>query len=197
MDLEQLIKSRRTVHDFETRAVPPEVIRKAFELSVWAPNHKLTCPWAYYFFSKQDQAIRQQLGAISLEYKIKKNPNLATNEALKSQEVQKFCEIPELVLLLQKSTADSKQEFEDYAAVACGVHNIGLHLWQAGVGSKWSTGPVTKDVRVFELAKVNPVEYVSRGWLWIGYPQKTPPAQPRQLFEVARGFFRTERGGSV
>jgi nitroreductase len=189
MELEQLIKGRRTIHDFQTREVSSELVRKALEMGIWAPNHKLTCPWAYYSFSKVESAAqRRLLGEISFEYKCRKNPQLVGNDTIKALEVQKFVDIPELIWLLQKNSADARQEFEDYAAVACAVQNIGLYLWQAQVGCKWTTGPMTKDPRMFECASLSSTEFLSRGFLWIGYPAKVPKAQPRQLTELALGL---------
>ena len=54
MDIHQLIRSRRTIHEFDPqRQVPNEVIKKAIESACWAPNHHLTEPWQYYLLGQE------------------------------------------------------------------------------------------------------------------------------------------------
>jgi hypothetical protein len=54
-----------------------------------------------------------------------------------------------------------------------------LYLWIAGVGSKWTTGAITRDSRFFEIIGVDPAEAFVVGMLWFGYPKITP-TQSRQ-----------------
>jgi len=57
---------------------------------------------------------------------------------------------------------------EDYAAVACAVQNLMLALHAEGVGSKWTTGAVTRDLRTYDLTEVDfDIERIE-GFIWIG-----------------------------
>ena len=83
-------------------------------------------------------------------------------------------------------TSDELRQLEDYAACCCAIHNLSLYLWQAGVGMKWSTGPVTRDERLYELLGIRPDEEIVVGLVSYGYPRKIP----RQKRKPVRDIFR-------
>ena len=45
--VQEALLSRRTVHHFEERPVPDDVLRRGLECAIRAPNHKLTEPWRF------------------------------------------------------------------------------------------------------------------------------------------------------
>src|SRR2546430_6856614 len=47
MDVEQAIRSRRTIKAFEPRPLERETLTELLELARWAPNHHLTNPWRF------------------------------------------------------------------------------------------------------------------------------------------------------
>src|SRR3954447_23529588 len=47
MDVEQAIRSRRTIKAFEPQPVARETLEELLELARWAPNHNLTNPWRF------------------------------------------------------------------------------------------------------------------------------------------------------
>ena len=54
-----------------------------------------------------------------------------------------------------------------------------LYLWKAGVGSKWTTGPITRDARFFDIIGADDANVFVVGMIWFGYPKITP-TQTRQ-----------------
>ena len=66
------------------------------------------------------------------------------------------------------------REREDYAACAAAVQNFMLYLWRAGIGSKWTTGAITRDARFFEIIDANVDTEFVVGMIWFGYPKITP-----------------------
>ena len=73
---------------------------------------------------------------------------------------------------------------EDYAACSAAVQNFMLYLWKAGVGSKWTTGDITRDPRFFEILDVDQSESFIVGVIWYGYPKLTPAQSRKDLSEV-------------
>jgi nitroreductase len=63
---------------------------------------------------------------------------------------------------------------EDYAACCAAVQNSLLYLWKAGVGSKWTTGDITRDPRFFDIVGIDEAESFVVGLIWYGYPKLTP-----------------------
>ena len=52
--IEDLIKSRRTIHDFIPDKIPDKaIIREAIKIACWAPNHHLTEPWYFYLLGQE------------------------------------------------------------------------------------------------------------------------------------------------
>jgi nitroreductase len=180
MQFAELVRSRRTVHDFADEPIPRAWLDEALALAVWAPNHKLTLPWAYYEFNSEQKT---RWAEWAVEMKIAKKPLLAADENFRARERQKWLAIPHVFWLLQRVSAgqDSQRHREDFAAVACAVQNITLALWQHGVASKWSTGKITTEPRLYELAGLSAADYENCGFLLIGYPAAVPEVMGRKL----------------
>ena len=76
------------------------------------------------------------------------------------------------------------REREDYAACSAAVQNFMLYLWKAGVGSKWTTGAITRDARFFDILGLDPDREFVVGMIWFGYPKVTPEQSRKPLSEV-------------
>ena len=59
-----------------------------------------------------------------------------------------------------------------------------LYLWKAGVGSKWTTGVITRDSRFLEIIGIDDATEFVVGLIWYGYPKLTPEQKRRGLEEV-------------
>lgn len=79
---------------------------------------------------------------------------------------------------------------EDYAACCCAVQNLCLSLHNAGMGTKWTTGPVNFDPRFGEIVGFGGEEEGEEesvvGTIWFGTPVKVPeaPKKKRGLEDV-------------
>ncbi len=47
MDLKELIRTRRTVHNYRPETVSDTLVREAWIEPVQGPNHRLSFPWVY------------------------------------------------------------------------------------------------------------------------------------------------------
>ena len=86
-----------------------------------------------------------------------------------------------LVVTCQRSEDELRQQ-EDYAACAAAVQNFLLYLWKAGVGSKWTTGDITRETRFFDILDIDADREFVVGLVWYGYPKVTPE-QSRKPFD--------------
>jgi hypothetical protein len=59
-----------------------------------------------------------------------------------------------------------------------------LYLWKAGVGSKWTTGDITREARFKEIAGIDADAESVVGLIWYGYPKLTPSQQRTDLADV-------------
>lgn len=172
VELTKLIRERRTIQSFTNEKVPDQWVREAMELSLWAPNHRLTFPWYYKLV---DGGARQRLADLAVELKGKK---AALSETAK-QAVRATVTIPSHLLMLGlKPEADDDKSKENYATLACSVQILSLVLWEKGVGVKWSTAGFTRHLQTHAILGI-PDAIQLEGCLFIGKAQVIPPASPR------------------
>src|SRR2546421_11999667 len=67
MDVEEAIRSRRTIKAFEPRPLERETLIELLELARWAPNHHLTNPWRFRVVgSRALERLKQAAGALAV-----------------------------------------------------------------------------------------------------------------------------------
>lgn len=93
-----------------------------------------------------------------------------------------------LVLAIVVSPVPSKKVPEwEQEAVASGVaHALELMLHEAGWGTIWRTGELTRTVEVHEAHELRPDEYLL-GWLYVGgIPDRDRKPKPRRPLDAPR-----------
>jgi nitroreductase len=176
MDLAELTVSRRTVHNYTTEPVADVVVERALELSLWAPNHKLTFPWAYFWLGAK---TRQRIAEFNVEMKLRREPELSDTKKRAARE--NVLNPSHLILLgMRKGAADAARRHEDFATLACAVQIASLYLWDQGVASKWSTGGWATAPEVYAILGISADEIQLEGALMVGHAQNVPapPMRP-------------------
>ena len=170
------IRARRTTKLFLKRPVSLELVRDAIEVARWAPNHHLTEPWHFYSFG--DETIAKTIELIRRIVAETKDENVAEFKA------RSAAEIPGWLLVTCTKSDDELLQLEDYASCCCAIQNLTLYLSEAGVASKWTTGPVTRDHRFFELLGIDPDKEFVVGLIWYGYPKMLPTQSRKAIGEI-------------
>lgn len=175
-----LIRGRRTITRFRNDELPdPALVREAIEVARWAPNHHLSEPWRFYLIGEKTKADIIDL-----------NTRLLT--ATRGVEVarakrDRWRAIPGWLAVGCVPGEDPVTAREDYAACACAVQNFMLYLRSAGVGSKWSSGAVTREPAFLERLGAEKGEYCI-GLIWYGYPENTPRSRRQPLGHCLRSL---------
>ncbi len=186
-ELHRLIGSRVTVHAYTTTPIPEEAIERALAAAVTAPNHRLTEPWR---FLRIGPATRRALAEVAVQLKIERldRPTNEQIERARAAVSSKILDPPELIVAVQHLHEDPLVTREDYAAVACAIQNLMLSLHADGIGSKWSTGAVTRAARTYRLLGLDPAHERIVGFVWAGKPRErcAKPRRRRSLDEVVR-----------
>lgn len=175
-DLEEVIRGRRTINLYLQTPVPVELVREAIEAATWAPNHHVTEPWRFYLLGKE--TIEQCLDLCRDIVAAKKGPGAAEFKR------EKWSEKPGWLVVTCRRSDDDLLQREDYAACAAAIQNFLLYLWKAGVGSKWTTGDITRDPRFFDIIGSDADDEFVVGLLWFGYPKVTPAQKRKSLGDV-------------
>ena len=184
MDCYEVITNRCTVHNYAPGPVDQPVLERALLAAVAAPNHRMTEPWR---FVRVGPESRRELVGISRRLK-EEASGAALGEAAVAKLEAKMLNPGELLVVCRVRQPDPEGEREDYAAVACAVYGLMLALWQEGLGSKWSTGQVTKDPCTYSLLGVDSEAEEITGFIWVGRAEgRTPkPRRRRALADVLR-----------
>ncbi len=162
-----VLEGRRSIHTFDpSRSVPKSVLENALRLAVHAPNHKHTEPWRFYVAGMETHA---QIVALNTELVRQKNGD----EAAANKEAR-WKAVPGFIVVTCEKSDDALRAREDYAACACAVQNLMLALWADGVGTKWTTGPVTRDARLYNVIGADVDTEAVVGLVHYGYPADVP-----------------------
>ena len=174
-DFGEVLRGRRTINLYLATPVPEELVSSAIEAATWAPNHHVTEPWRFYLLGKTTIASCVEL----VRDIVTKKKDARAGEF----KAKNWAEKPGwLVVTCQKSDDEVRQR-EDYAACSAAVQNLMLYLWKAGVGSKWTTGDITREDRFFDIVGIDADRETVVGLIWYGYPKLTP-AQSRKPLDA-------------
>ncbi len=58
------------------------------------------------------------------------------------------------------------------------------YLWKASIGTKWTTGDITRDPRFADILGIDFADERIVGLVWYGYPKLTPTQTRKGLDEV-------------
>ncbi len=174
----EVLRTRRTIHDFEPTLPPWSQVLCALESARFAPNHYFTQPWRFYRIGEQTKAAIVDLNSRLVA--IKRGDQAAANKRLR------WAQIPGWLVITSQRSANHLTDKENYAACCCAVQNLMLDLWANGIGSKWTTGDVIRQDEFYRLlgAKRHQEEVVSL--LWYGYPTRLPRPQRSPLASKLR-----------
>ena len=172
----EVLRGRRTINLYLQTPIPDELVRDAIEAATWAPNHHVTEPWR--FILPGEQTIEEILDLCELIVAAKKGANIALHKR------QSWAEKPGWLVVTCKRSDEELCQQEDYAACSAAVQNFMLYLWKAGVGSKWTSGDITRDPRFFDIIGVDASSAFVVGLVWFGYPKLTPEQSRSELSEV-------------
>jgi nitroreductase len=172
----EVLHGRRTVDQFLQTPIPDALVREAIEAATWAPNHYVSEPWRFILPGKETVGRIIDLSAEMVT--ANKGPALGAHKR------RTWSEKPGWLIVTCPHCEDGLREREDYAACCAAVQNFMLYMWKAGVGSKWTTGPITRDPRFFEIIGVNPEAAFVVGMLWFGYPKVTPTQSRTDVSDV-------------
>jgi len=172
----EVLRGRRTIELFLQTEVPRTLVNEAIEAATWAPNHHVTEPWHFYVLGEE---TKERCLDLCREIVTAKN-----GEKAGDFKRQSWSEKPGWLLVTCQHSDDEFLQKEDYAACCAAVQNLILYLWKAGVGSKWTTGDITRDTRFFDIVGIDETQAFVVGLIWYGYPKMTPTQSRKNLKEI-------------
>jgi nitroreductase len=141
VDVEEAIRSRRTVKAFEPVPVPREALEELLELARWAPNHHLTNPWRFRVLGP---ASLERLKRAAGELAAAEAPSGADPGELARVAAAKLDRAPTLVVCSVKRSQDPVQDEEDLHAAAIAAYIVLLGAHALGLAGYWRTPGVLR-----------------------------------------------------
>lgn len=172
----EVLRGRRTINLYLQTPVPDELVVEAIEAATWAPNHHVTEPWRFY-----------TLGPETIDHCLDLCRDMVTEKKGEEAGIFKsrsWSEKPGWLVVTCRKSDDELRQREDYAACSAAVQNFMLYLWKAGVGSKWTSGAITRDKRFADIIGYDENQEFVVGLIWYGYPKLTPSQSRREVEEV-------------
>jgi nitroreductase len=155
-----LLIGRRTVEKFDQTLVSNDVLRRAVQCAIAAPNRSLSEPWRFI-----------QIGPETVQ----KFAQLRTTMRMESDTAAPFTTddwttIPGWCVVTNRLTPDDPfVEQEDFKSTCCAVQNFMLSMWSEGIGTKWTSGPVQRTQEFADLCGVDAATEKVVGCIWYGF----------------------------
>jgi nitroreductase len=167
VELDELIRTRRTQKAYEPGPVGRPTLDELFELARWAPNHHVTNPWRF-----------RVLGPAALA---------ALKEAAGPESARKLDRAPTLIAASVVQSGDPVADEEDFAAAACASFIVLLGAHARGLDGYWRTPEVLRTPEGRAACGIGDGEKVL-GLLHLGYGKGSKPAPERAPVEDFRTF---------
>lgn len=193
-DFLQLIKARRSIRNYQDRALPQHLIERLLQAAIWAPSAHNRQPWRFAVATKwktkillaeaMGQRLRKDLTADGL------SPDIIEADIQRS--FQRISNSPALILvslsMLDMDTYpdDRRQENERLMAVqstAMAGQNILLAAHTLGLGACWMCAPLFCP-EVVRLALDLPNDWQPQGLITLGFPAESRSKTRRPIIEV-------------
>ena len=158
MDVDELIRSRRTHKVYRSDPVARETLDELFDLARYAPNHHLTNPWRF-----------RVIGPAALQ-------RLKDADA---KGAPKLDRAPTLVVVSSVRSDDPEQDEEDRAATAAAAYIVLLAAHARGIASYWRTPFVLRMREGRAALGIGDDEHVL-GMLHLGYGEREPMTPERR-----------------
>ena len=149
-----LLMSRRTVNGFDpNHLVSDEVLKRAIECAIAAPNRSGSEPWR---FIKVGPDTFEKLQVLNARVIMAGGDKVISRQQSKPLLPDVWTEIPGwCVVTLLLSPNDPETELKDFRSTSCVMQNFMLSMWSEGVGSKWTEGPTQKTQQFADLVGID------------------------------------------
>ncbi|NPV88306.1 nitroreductase [Coprothermobacteraceae bacterium] len=213
-ELEEIIKTRRSIRYWEERDVPDEVLRKAIELACYAPSGMNYQGWKFKVI-KNKGLIGQIADAVRHRVQMMVSwPESKEHITEPSRAVERsdfFRKAPVLIAVYSQQYPSTRDEIlqkrmqhdpeavkmkhwsevanSRIQSVAAAIAYLLLALHAQGVGAVWMTGPVQAKEEIENLIGKHP-GYDVVALIAAGYPAETPsPKKVKAVEEVAEFLY--------
>ncbi len=199
VDLQEFLRSRRSVRRFLPQPVPQDVLERILETATWAPSAHNRQPWrlAVIISTEMKAQLAESMGTEFRQDLLNDGMPAAEVEANVSRSKSRLLEAPVVIILCSDVSEmdtypDEKRSRAEVIMAVQSVAMAGGTLLQAahaeGLGGVWVCAPLFAP-QAARLALDLPSPWDPQGMLLIGYPAKIPEARPRKPLRDVTKFY--------
>jgi len=159
-NFQSLLIGRRTVDYFDQTPVDPQVLRRAIQCAIAAPNRSCSEPWR---FIQVGPETVQQLKELNEQ----RQESMETDNGLQS--TVDWSSIPGWCVVTTQLSNEGELDLDDFKSTSCAVQNFMLSMWSEGIGTKWTSGPVQKSPEFAQICGVDTKKEQVVGCIWYGF----------------------------
>ena len=206
-DLTDLIKSRRSIRQWQNKEVSLDMLRQAMETAIWAPNAGNTQNWHFYAVTNREiinamgdafeanaGIVASWLEAANLDeaaIKWRKSASILRNApAIIAAAAEKYERPADKVIITKAQTDPKAKQIHEWRSisssrlqtVAAATSYLILVLHQMGLGTLWMTGPMQAKGEIEKILNVPSKEDIFT-LISVGYPDENPVPKDRRPFD--------------
>ncbi len=181
----ELVKSRRSIKEWEPLGVSREIITALLDAAVHAPNHHLSQPWRFTVVMGE---AKERLAAARGRAKASgfQDPTSAEAHSAGERARAEMAGAGAVVVVTCVPVADPIRAREDLCSTAAAVQNFCIAACGEGLGTFWSTGPLAGSPELRPMLEI-PEDDILVAIIMLGYPASVPPVRRRKpAAEVTR-----------
>ena len=203
-NLRDLIKSRRSIRQWQDKEVPDELLIQAVELATWAPNGGNQQNWHFYIIKNHAiietfaDMVQSTVDAVATWPEAANFKEFAKRQQERSSffrnapaaiavSAAQYDSPLEQILLAREKTDPQAGQWNQWRrisntriqSVASAIAYLLLILHQMGLGAVWMTGPMHTKGKLEKLLKV-PENTDIVAFIPVGYPAEIPEYKGRK-----------------
>jgi len=177
MNTLEALTSRRSPLALGPEAPPREVVTRALEAGMCAPDHGKLRPWRFLLLEGEE---RNRLGEVMAEALAARDPEAP--ERLLEKERAKPLRAPMIITVVARLDPDHRKipAEEQRQAVASAAFSIMLAIHAQGWGCQWKTGAAARDPKVLSALGLGPNDEII-AYLYVGVAAGDPPRPRREM----------------
>lgn len=164
----ELLMSRRTVNVFDKSPVSDDVLQRAVECAIAAPNRSGSEPWRFIKIGSETvRELRDLNERVTTAGGDEATSRRRTSSSSSSND---WADVPGWCVVTSKLTPnDPETELQDFRSTSCAMQNFMLSMWSEGVGSKWTEGPTQKTHQFADIVGIDTATEQVVGIIWYGF----------------------------
>jgi len=196
--LQNLIRSRRSVRRFLPDAVPKGLVLQILESATWAPSAHNRQPWRFVVLMTKESRVRfvetmsilfrQDLLADGIpEKEIELTVNRARQRVMNAPVAVMLCLDTSLCDIYSDQRRQEAELLMGVQSVAMAGSTMLLAAHAAGLGGVWICAPLFAPGLAKSVLDL-PQEWEPQGLILLGYPVNYPEPRPRRLIDEVTRF---------